>query len=750
MKLIFIISTLSVISYTHATCPAGTQDTSNLSVNIDGEVAGDMFGKTVSLSSDGTTVAIGAPQNDLSYAYANTGQCDDDNNVAWGNMISTYEECQQAALQLQLPYVTREDNKGMIPGCSVQEGNEGLHWNPIWYGPGYKNDNWNCGQRTCICKETIQNVGRVRIYQDGTQLGNNIDGEAANDLFGSSVSLSSDGTRVAIGAPQNDGANAGHVRIYAFAGNTWTQLGNNIDGEAGDESGSSVSLSEDGNTVAIGAPQAAKGRVRIYTIAGNTWTQLGNNIDGEAANDLFGSSVSLSSDGNGNTVAIGAPQNDGGSVNAAGRVRIYALTEYEVVNTGQCDDDDDVAWGNMISTYEECQRAAKQLQLPYLGRIDTSGMIPGCTVKEGNEGLHWNPIWYGSGHSSFNGYTNDNWNCGQRTCICKKEVLVWTKRGNNIDGQVANDLFGSSVSLSEDGNTVAIGAPQNDATGANAGHVRIYAFADNLWTKIGWSIYGEAGDESGSSVSLSSDGNTVAIGAPKNDGTVRIYAFADASQSKWTQIGNIIDGEAGDEYGSSVSLSSDGNTVAIGAPKNDGTVRITNMCTECGDGLYSLADGTNCVEHCPTGTYADTNTKLCTACSPVENGLAPNVVTCNSADTSHLTGECESSAFWKDTTGTADVCTECTVIHDAAASDVTYNCTSNSDTRFATGGCDIDFVKVEGEHNNDVCEPGLYIGDTSFLESELRVLKTILTGFASSEDDQKKCLSIQYRALGGC
>ena len=722
-----------------------------------------MFGKTVSLSSDGTTVAIGAPQNDLSYAYANTGQCDDDDG-AWGNMISTYEECQQAAMQLQLPRVTPQDNAGMIPGCSVQPDMwpfEGLHWNPIYYGyphdsyNGYTNDNWTCEHRTCICKETIQNVGRVRIYQDGTQLGNNIDGEAANDLFGSSVSLSSDGTRVAIGAPQNDG-NAGHVRIYAFAGNTWTQIGNNID-----ESGSSVSLSEDGNTVAIGAPQAAAGRVRIYTIAGNTWTQLGNNIDGEAANDLFGSSVSLSSDGNGNTVAIGAPQNDGGSVNAAGRVRIYALTEYEVANTGQCDDDDG-AWGNMISTYEECQQAAMQLQLPRVTPQDNAGMIPGCSVQPDMwpfEGLHWNPIYYGYPHDSYNGYTNDNWTCEHRTCICKKEVnnLVWTKRGNNIDGEVANDLFGSSVSLSEDGNTVAIGAPQNDATGANAGHVRIYAFADaspSKWTQIG-NIDGEAGDEYGSSVSLSSDGNTVAIGAPQNDATganaghVRIYAFADASPSKWTQIGNI-DGEAGDEYGSSVSLSSDGNTVAIGAPKNDGTVRITNMCTECGDGLYSLADGTNCVEHCPTGTYADTNTKLCTACSPVANGLAPNVVTCNSAATSRLTGECESSAFWKDNSGTADVCTECTVIDDAAASGVTYNCTSNSDTRFATGGCDIDFVKVEGEHNNDVCEPGLYIGDTSFLESELRVLNTILTSFASSEDDQKKCLSIQYRALGGC
>ncbi len=53
----------------------------------------------------------------------------------------------------------------------------------------------------------------------GLKLGDDIDGEAADDQSGFSVSLSSDGTRVAIGAPLNDsnGNNSGHVRVYRFA-----------------------------------------------------------------------------------------------------------------------------------------------------------------------------------------------------------------------------------------------------------------------------------------------------------------------------------------------------------------------------------------------------------------------------------------------------------------------------------------------------------------------------------------------------
>ena len=88
------------------------------------------------------------------------------------------------------------------------------------------------------------------------QIGLDIDGEAAGDKSGTSVALSSDGTIVAIGADVNagNGNRAGHTRIYQYSGGSWSQLGSDIDAEAaGDLSGTSVALSSDGTIVAIGA-----------------------------------------------------------------------------------------------------------------------------------------------------------------------------------------------------------------------------------------------------------------------------------------------------------------------------------------------------------------------------------------------------------------------------------------------------------------------------------------------------------------
>ena len=108
--------------------------------------------------------------------------------------------------------------------------------------------------------------------------------------------------------------------------------------------------------------------------------------------------------------------------------------------------------------------------------------------------------------------------------------LLLGQIGQDIDGEAADDNSGISVSLSSDGNTVAIGALYNDGNGNDAGHVRIYENIGGSWSQIGQDIDGVAADDtSGISVSLSSDGNTVAVGAFRNDGNgtdaghVRVY-----------------------------------------------------------------------------------------------------------------------------------------------------------------------------------------------------------------------------------
>ena len=87
---------------------------------------------------------------------------------------------------------------------------------------------------------------------------------------------------------------------------------------------------------------------------------------------------------------------------------------------------------------------------------------------------------------------------------------TWIQLGGDIVGEAASDQFGKSVSLSDDGKTVAIGAPFNDGNGIDSGHVRVYNYDGSDWIQLGNDIDGEdAGDFSGHSVSLSSDGNTL-------------------------------------------------------------------------------------------------------------------------------------------------------------------------------------------------------------------------------------------------
>ncbi len=403
-----------------------------------------------------------------------------------------------------------------------------------------------------------------------TQLGSDIDGEAANDNAGYSVSLSADGSMIAIGAHRNGGENgsvSGHVRIYEYIAGSWTQLGSDIDGEARDDySGYSVSLSGDGSRIAIGAygndgNGTSSGHARIYEYSAGSWTQLGSDIDGEAAGDLSGYSVSLSADGS--RIAIGAILNNGGNGADSGHARIY---EYIAGSWTQLGSDID---GEMTS-----DRSGNSVSLS----ADGSRVAIGAYFNDGNG--------TSSGHARIYEYSS---------------AESWIQLGSDIDGEAAGDESGFSVSLSADGSRVAIGAYGNDGNGTSSGHARIYEYSAGSWTQLGSDIDGEAaGDQSGYSVSLSDDGSRIAIGARYNDGRdtnaghARIYKY---SAGSWTQLGSDINAEAaGDQSGYSVSLSADGSRIAIGAPYNDesytnaGHARIYEFLPTCGNTITALTE----------------------------------------------------------------------------------------------------------------------------------------------------------------
>ncbi len=371
-----------------------------------------------------------------------------------------------------------------------------------------------------------------------------------------------------------------------------TQIGSDIDGEAaGDNSGWSVSISSGGKRVAIGAPYndgngSNSGQIRIYEENSGIWTQIGSDIDGEAADDLSGVSVSLSS--NGKRVAIGSERNDDNGF-LAGHVRIYEESGGVWTQIGS--DIDGEGAGERSGVSVSLSSNGKRVAFGAIGDIDLS--VPGqVKIYEESAGV-WTKVGsniYGEAIGDYSGMSVSLSSDGKRAAIgatfndgngdrsghvriYEESAGVWTQIGNDIDGEAAIDFSGKSVSLSSNGKIVAIGAPGNDGNGNLSGHVRIYEESGGIWTQIGSDIDGEAAaDGSGHSVSLSSNGKIVAIGSYLNGGNgnrsghVRIY---EESGGVWTQIGSDIDGEAaGDWSGYAASLSSDGKRVAIGAYNN--------------------------------------------------------------------------------------------------------------------------------------------------------------------------------------
>jgi surface protein len=443
--------------------------------DINGEAEGDYSGYSVSISADGTTLAIGAYDNDgagLSAGHVRVYKYNANKTSAqMTQSLSNFGPIGWDRLGADIDGEVTED----LSGYSVSISADG---NTLAIG-AISNDGrgssaghvrvykYNPNKTTAQMNQSLANFGPV----GWDRLGADIDGEAANDFSGRSVSISADGTTLVIGAEGNNGT-AGHVRVYKYNANKtsaqmtqslsnfgpigWDRLGADIDGEAAsDYSGRSVSISADGTTIAIGAifndgTGLSAGHVRVYKYNANKtsaqmtqslanfgpigWDRMSTDIDGEAANDFSGRSVSLSADGT--ILAIGAEGNDGTGT-LAGHVRVYK----------------------------------------------------------------WN---------------GTNWN----------------KLGEDIDGEAANDFSGRSVSLSADGSIVAIGAVNNDPTQnlINAGHVRVYKWNGTGWDIMGADIDGEAAsDLSGHSISLSADGTTLAVGAYDNDeiglsaGHVRVF-----------------------------------------------------------------------------------------------------------------------------------------------------------------------------------------------------------------------------------
>lgn len=215
------------------------------------------------------------------------------------------------------------------------------------------------------------------------------------------------------------------------------------------------------------------------------------------------------------------------------------------------------------------------------------------------------------------GFKNENTNVTGRVQVLSKwNGLTWDA-SHAVFGEEDESLFGASVSLSAGGNFVAIGVPNGVGSRElkgddghvirTSGEVQMFKWNGFMWDNWGIHLNGTnitkehcaddtsislcAGDNFGSSVSLSADAMTLAIGSSKTGGRrglVQIYKRV-SNASSWEPTDQTFIGEEpGDEFGSAVALSAGGRSVAIGAPflnngkdKWSGSARVFDLRTTC-------------------------------------------------------------------------------------------------------------------------------------------------------------------------
>ena len=417
----------------------------------------------------------------------------------------------------------------------------------------------------------------------------------AADNFGTTIALSADGSTLAIGAPEeassatgingqdnNNSSGSGAVYVFTRAGATWSQQAyikaSNTD--VGDQFGQSVALSSDGSTLVVGAPQessnatgvggdqtnndlVSSGAAYVFTRTGTTWSQ---NAYLKASNadmfDNFGSSVAISMDGR--TMAVGAIGEQ-----SSGAVYVFTRTPSSWIQEAY-------------------------VKAPNAGNGDSFGFC--VALSADGSTLAVGAAAEASSATGINGDQTDNSAGGAGA------VYVFTRSGtpwilqayvkaSNTD---VSDGFGSSVALSADGSILAVGAPLEDslATGINnsqangavdSGAAYLFARSGSVWTQQAYVKASNtgAGDQFGSSVALLPDGSTLAVGAISESSSAigvggdqasnaasnagAVYTFA-RTGTAWGQQAYVKASNtgAGDQFGSSVALSSDG-TLAAGA-----------------------------------------------------------------------------------------------------------------------------------------------------------------------------------------
>lgn len=166
-------------------------------------------------------------------------------------------------------------------------------------------------------------------------------------------------------------------------------------------------------------------------------------------------------------------------------------------------------------------------------------------------------------------YNKGNGSNAGHARVFERSGNTWVKLGADIDAEAAEDRYGNSVAISDNGTRVAVGSYLNDGGGNNSGSVRVFDYIGIAWTQVGGDIDGAPGFGSGWGVAMNASGSRVVIGGPgvgSERGQVQVYQL---SGSTWTQLGATLSGSS--EFGHAVSMSDDGNRIAVSFPSATGS-----------------------------------------------------------------------------------------------------------------------------------------------------------------------------------
>ena len=524
--------------------------------DITDSVAGDKMGEIVSISGDGDVVSVGstAPTSSKNpFVFTYRYSAATD---TWSK-IHSYTEPFKIQSSHLFSTSLNHDGSRLLLGASV--------------------NNYNTG--AVFLFNTLTDEKLVSVF--GNQLG---------DVLGRSVRLSKDGRRFAFSA-------TGFVKVYAEDSQTgfWGQLGEALTSSGADDLGAHVDLSSGGNIVTFSDPSTSQGVGKIFQYAwnGSYWVKNIDEVTNDVAGTFFGRRFFVTEDGSkilseSSTASRFSRWNvsrptfslNGGRLLSTQLGQAYAYdhvtTTGTVTFTGEVNPDvtSDYIVKYLVSNDLNLSEVVYQV-------VSVSGnflqlCLDVVSFDESNtpSNLGWSASMSNDGERIAVGAPGYDNNTGMvKIYDFNRNTINWDLT-QTIVGPTVSGSFGFAVCLSKDGSRVAVGAPDH-----GNGLVRVYEYT-NTWTQIGSDLSGTADGKFGYSVALNLEGNYLTVGEPRkafdvNTGVGRVATFSYINT--WTQLSTFENTQLEHELGYDVAITSTTNEVLVGAPTGGpGYVRLSS------------------------------------------------------------------------------------------------------------------------------------------------------------------------------